>query len=86
MHRERARAADRDLEKQAHRFASANLPERTLVEVPRRTNVIGRFPGETSALSLIWAVLEFLQPRVARSEESRPLVMFAPLAVGGVAM
>jgi hypothetical protein len=28
------------------------------VEVRRRTNVIGRFPGETSALSLIWAVLE----------------------------
>ena len=24
----------------------------------RRTKVIGRFPGETSALSLIWAVLE----------------------------
>src|SRR3954470_20524354 len=29
-----------------------------LVEVRRRTKVIGRFPGETSALSLIWAVLE----------------------------
>jgi transposase-like protein len=28
------------------------------VEVRRRTKVIGRFPGETSALSLIWAVLE----------------------------
>jgi putative transposase len=25
----------------------------------RPTKVIGRFPGETSALSLIWAVLEF---------------------------
>ena len=24
----------------------------------RRTKVIGRFPGETSALSLIWVVLE----------------------------
>jgi hypothetical protein len=24
----------------------------------RRTKVIGRFPGETSALSLVWAVLE----------------------------
>jgi putative transposase len=32
--------------------------ERTFVEVRRRTKVIGRFPGETSALSLIWAVLE----------------------------
>ena len=35
-----------------------NLLERTFVEVRRRTKVIGRFPGETSALSLIWAVLE----------------------------
>jgi putative transposase len=32
--------------------------DRTFVEVRRRTKVIGRFPGETSALSLIWAVLE----------------------------
>ena len=31
---------------------------RTFVEVRRRTKVISRFPGETSALSLIWAVLE----------------------------
>ncbi len=29
-----------------------------LREVRRRTKVIGRFPGETSALSLVWAVLE----------------------------
>ncbi len=35
-----------------------NLLERTFVEVGRRTKVIGRFPGETSALSLVWAVLE----------------------------
>ena len=34
------------------------LLERTFVEVRRRTKVLGRFPGETSALSLIWAVLE----------------------------
>jgi hypothetical protein len=27
------------------------------VEVRWRTKLIGRFPGETSALSLIWAVL-----------------------------
>jgi transposase-like protein len=40
------------------RIRSTNLLERTLVEVRRRTKVIGRFPGETSALSLIWAVLE----------------------------
>jgi Transposase, Mutator family len=37
---------------------TTNLPERTFVEVRRRTKVIGRFPGETNPLSLIWAVLE----------------------------
>ncbi|MDQ3643451.1 MAG: transposase, partial [Actinomycetota bacterium] len=37
---------------------STNLIERTFVEVRSRTKVIGRFPGETSALCLIWAVLE----------------------------
>ena len=36
--------------------------ERTFVEVRRRTKVIGRFPGETSALSLIWALLELSRP------------------------
>jgi hypothetical protein len=40
------------------RIRSTNPLERTFVEVRRRTKVIGRFPGETSALSLIWAVLE----------------------------
>lgn len=40
------------------RLRSTNLLERTFVEVRRRTKVIGRFPGETSALTLIWAVLE----------------------------
>src|SRR5436309_6302463 len=40
------------------RIRSTNLLERTLVDVRRRTKVIGRFPGETSALCLIWAVLE----------------------------
>lgn len=40
------------------RTRSTNLLERTFVEVRRRTKVIGRFPGETSALTLIWAVLE----------------------------
>jgi putative transposase len=40
------------------RIRTTNLLERTFVEVRRRTKVIGRFPGETSALSLIWAVLE----------------------------
>jgi transposase-like protein len=40
------------------RIRTTNLLERTFVEVRRRTKVIGRFPGETSALTLIWAVLE----------------------------
>jgi len=40
------------------RIRTTNLLERTFVEVRRRIKVIGRFPGETSALSLIWAVLE----------------------------
>src|SRR5215211_922455 len=40
------------------RIRTTNLLERTFVEVRRRTKMIGRFPGETSALSLIWAVLE----------------------------
>jgi len=40
------------------RIRTTNLLERTFVEVRRRTKVIGRFPGETSALSLIWAVME----------------------------
>jgi hypothetical protein len=40
------------------RIRSTNLLERTFVEVRRRTKVIGRFPGETSARSLVWAVLE----------------------------
>ena len=47
------------------RTRSTNLLERTFVEVRRRTKIIGRFPGETSALSLIWAVLS-LEPRLAR--------------------
>ena len=35
-----------------------NLLERSLGEVERRTKVIGRFPGETSCLTLVWAVLD----------------------------
>ena len=38
--------------------AATNLLERTLGEVKRRTKVIGRFPGEESCLSLVWAVLD----------------------------
>jgi putative transposase len=40
------------------RFRSSNLLERSLEEVKRQTKVIGRFPGETSCLSMCWAVLD----------------------------
>jgi len=53
------------------RIRTTNLLERTFVEVRRRTKVIGRFPGETSALSLIWAVLE-LSSRAWRGVRMSP--------------
>jgi transposase-like protein len=40
------------------RWRSTNLLERSLGEVKRRTKVIGRFPGETTCLTLVWAVLD----------------------------
>ncbi len=40
------------------RWRSTNLLERSLGEVRQRTKVMGRFPGETSCLSLVWAVLD----------------------------
>ena len=40
------------------RRRSTNLLERSLGEVKRRTKVIGRFPGEESCLTLVWAVLD----------------------------
>jgi putative transposase len=42
------------------RLRSTNLLERSLEEVRRRTKVIGHFPGETSCLSLCWAVLDLV--------------------------
>ena len=42
------------------RWRSTNLLERSLGEVKRRTEVMGRFPGETSCLTLVWAVLDLL--------------------------
>ena len=42
------------------RLRSTNLLERSLEEVKRRTKVIGRFPGETSCLSLCWSVLDLV--------------------------
>jgi transposase-like protein len=46
--------------KHRRRWRSTNLLERSLGEVRRRTKVIGRFPGETSCLSLCWAVLDLI--------------------------
>ena len=42
------------------RWRSTNLLESTLGEVKRRTKVTGRFPGEESCLTLVWAVLDLL--------------------------
>jgi transposase-like protein len=41
-----------------HFIPVTNLLERSLGEVKRRTKVIGRFPAETSCLTLVWAVLD----------------------------
>ena len=40
------------------RIRTTNVLERAFKEVRRRTNVIGRFPNEMSALSLVFGVLE----------------------------
>ncbi len=42
------------------RLRSTNLLERSLEEVRRRTKVIGRFPGETSCLTMAWAVMDLV--------------------------
>ena len=42
------------------RLRSTNLLERSLEEVQRRVKVINRFPGETSCLSLCWAVMDLV--------------------------
>ena len=41
-----------------NRVRHSNFIERTFGETRRRTKVIGRLPGETSCLSLVWAVLD----------------------------
>jgi putative transposase len=41
-----------------HRTRHSNFIERTFGETRRRTRVIGRLPGETSCLTLVWAVLD----------------------------
>ena len=40
------------------RIRHSNFIERTFGETRRRAKVIGRFPGETSCISLVWAVLD----------------------------
>jgi transposase-like protein len=40
------------------RIRHSNFIERTFGESRRRTKVIGRLPGETSCLTLLWAVLD----------------------------
>jgi hypothetical protein len=40
------------------RWRSPDLLERSLGDVKRRTKVIVRLPGETSRLTLVWAVLD----------------------------
>jgi transposase-like protein len=41
-----------------HRIRHSNFIERTFGETRRRTKVIGRLPGETTCLTLVWAVLD----------------------------
>ena len=41
-----------------HRIRHSNFIERTFGETRRRTKVIGRLPGETSCLTIVWAVLD----------------------------
>jgi transposase-like protein len=45
------------------RLRTSNTLERQFREVRRRTRVIGRFPTEMSALSLIWSVLDQDAPK-----------------------
>jgi transposase-like protein len=40
------------------RLRTSNVIERAFREVRRRTDVVGRFPNEMSALTLIWAAME----------------------------
>ncbi|MBV8348699.1 MAG: transposase [Mycolicibacterium sp.] len=48
------------------RIRHFNFIERTFGESRRRVKVIGRLPGETTCLSLVWAVLDRARPRLAR--------------------
>jgi putative transposase len=50
------------------RIRHSNFIERTFGETRRRTKVIGRLPGETSCLTLLWAVLD----RASRGVNTTP--------------
>jgi putative transposase len=54
------------------RWRVTHLLERSLGEGTRRTKVSGRFPGETSCLTLVWAVLDLYitQPPTASGSPS----------------
>jgi hypothetical protein len=41
-----------------HRIRHSNFIERTFGETRRTVKVIGRLPGETSCLAVVWAVLD----------------------------
>ena len=53
------------------RWRSTNLLERSLGEVKRQP-VMGRFPGEDSCLTLVWAVLDLLSPTRPTASTSTP--------------
>lgn len=44
------------------RIRHSNFIDRTFGETRRRVKVIGRLPGETSCLNLVWAVLDRASP------------------------
>jgi transposase-like protein len=44
------------------RIRHSNFIERTFGETRRRAKVIGRFPGETSCIGIVWAVLDRASP------------------------
>jgi transposase-like protein len=70
------------------RWRSTNLLGRTLGEVKRRTKVIGRFPGEESCLSLVWAVLDLQINNTCKGGQALrhrpPEALPAPPRAGGI--
>jgi hypothetical protein len=54
-----------------NRVRDSDFIERTFGETRRRVKVIGRLPGETSCLILVWAVLDRASPWLARLHRDR---------------